>query len=270
MTTRVELSARKVLSLTLGLAVSLVLVGGTAFARDIEYGSGEVSVNVTPGEPTQIKFPGTILGGFKKQVSALALDRKDSDLIVFASEGLSQQGEAIIVRLKDGRSYSIRIKKSNETSPRDAVVKIEDDRSTYVDEDELKPHEEKKFDYAPASTVSGLMREMVLVAEFGKKNIPGYRVSDRHQGDTVLADGAIHTTIDKIFIGPNLWGYVLDAKNNLGQTVKLNPATFRLDGTRAISAKTWELAPTPYNVEQQISSRDKTKVYVITKAKRYK
>jgi len=249
-------------------ALPLVLLNN-AEARDIEYQGGEVTINVAPGEPTQIEFPGEIQGGFKKNLSSLHLDRKDDDLIVFASEGINADGEAIIVRLKDGRSYSVRVRLADSLNPRDDVVKVEDKSIGYIDEQEEASYKEKQFGYAPPTTVSGLMREMVLFSEFGKKGITGYRVSDRFRGETVLHDGSMKASIDVIFIGPNLWGYVLDTENLLDQTVQLNPATFRLDGTRAISAKTWELAPRPMNAEEQVVKREKTKVYVITRAKKY-
>jgi TraK protein len=241
----------------------------SAEARDLEYNSGEVSVYVTPGEPTQIQFPGVISGGFKKKMSSVSLDRKNSDLIIFARENLSKQGEAVIVRLEDGRSYSIRIEPSTTEKPRDDVVKIDDLRSSFVSgsEEEEPPYKEKTFGYAPPSQVSGLMREMVLNAEFGKDAISGYRVSTRHKGETVLNDGTLHATIERIYIGRNLWGYVLDAENLLDTSQKLNPASFRLDGTRAVSAQFWELAPRPLDVEQQIAGRHKARVYIITKAK---
>lgn len=261
-------------TITSGFLIGIVgafLLVNTASARDVEYNDTEVTINVTPGEPTQIQFPGIIKGGYKKQLSNLHLDRKDTDLIVFATEGLNVKGEAIIVRLDDGRSYSIRVRLANQENPRDDVIKIEDRRdNTINEEEELKDYEEGKFEYAPSSTVSGFVREMILVAEFGKKGIPGYRVSNRFKGESVLHDGAIRATVDKIFIGPNLWGYVIDAENLLDQSQKLNPATFRLDGTRAISAEKWELAPRPLTIEQEVARKDKTKVYVVTKAKSYR
>jgi hypothetical protein len=252
------------------ILVTIITIGlnTNCQARDIEYQGSEVTISVTPGEPTQVQFPAEIQGGFKKNLSSLHLDRKDSDLIVFAAEGLSSDGEAIIVRLKDGRSYSLRMKLSDSLNPRDDVVKMID-RSVGYAEEETAPYQEKNFGYASSSTVSGLMRELVLFAEFGKKKIPGYKVSDRYKGETVLNDGALKATIDVMITGPNLWGYVLDTENQLDQTVKLNPASFRMDGTRAISAKYWELAPQPINAEQQVSARHKTKLYVITRAKKF-
>ncbi|MCB0336186.1 MAG: hypothetical protein KDD62_07765, partial [Bdellovibrionales bacterium] len=245
---------KKLIALVLGTVAIVSLSANAAFARDIEYKNGEVSVFVTPGEPTQIQFPGKITGGFKKQQSSLNLDKKETDLIVFATEGLRDRGEAIIVRLDDGRSYSVRIRLSDNTNPRDDVVSIDDDRSRLVSSDDnFDPTKEKNFKYAPSTTVSGLMREMVLAAEFGKQGISGYRVSERYKGETVISDGTMIAKIDKIFIGPSLWGYVLSTENLLDQTQQLNPATFRLDGTRAISASNWELAPRSLNIEQQIA-----------------
>lgn len=252
-------------------AIALVVAAPfSSFARDLEYADEEVAVRVVPGEPTQIRFPGIIAGGYKKSYSAISLEKKDGDLIIFANEKIDETGEAIVVRLKDGRSYSIRLQKANNESPRDDVIKIRDKRGSIIssEEDDSTPaYKDKKFDYAPATVVSGLMREIVLASEFGKGKIPGYQVTDQYKGETVLNDGTVQATIDRIFIGPNLWGYVLDVRNTLDVGQKLNPATFRLDGTRAVSFKNWELAPRPLNVEQQIAGQDSTKAYIVTKAR---
>lgn len=251
-------------------ALLVVLIPSVLFAKDIEYQDEEVSVYVSPGEPTQIEFPGIISGGFKKKISAVSLDRKEGDLIIFATESLADTGEAIIVRLTDGRSYSLRVLKASEENARDSQIRIKDDRGALVDpeEEEEAPYKEKQFNYAPANQVSGLMREMVLAMEFGKASIPGYRVSDKHQGEVVINDGTLNATIDRIYIGPGFWGYVINVENLLDQSQRLNPATFRLDGTRAISMTNWELSPRPFNIEEQISGKDKTKIYIITKAKK--
>jgi hypothetical protein len=92
-------------------------------------------------------------------------------------------------------------------------------------------------------------------------------MSERHKGQTVVSDGAILAKVDKIFVGPNLWGYVLDTTNLLDQSQKLNAATFRIDGTRAISASSWELSARPLNVEEQISSKHNAKIYIVTRAR---
>ncbi len=250
------------------VAVATIMTTSIAAARDLDYQDGEITVFVTPGEPTQLQFEGTVTGGVKKKSSALSLEHKDSDLVVFSSEALADSGESIIVRLKDGRSYPVRVKRAEDAHQRDDVVRVNDERLYAGDPTEEPAYKEKKFDYAPATQVSGLMREMVLVSEFGKKSIPGYRVSDRYKGEPVLNDGTLVATIDKIFMGPNLWGYVLDAKNLIDQSQKLNPATFRLDGTRAVSFKNWELAARPMTIEQQIAGTHDTKVYIVTRARR--
>lgn len=268
--TTVTTSAKRHGRMIRGLILFLLVVCGTSlsYARDVEYKGGETTVRVNAGEPTRIEFPSEIQGGFMKQLTAVHVDRKDNDLIVFASADLPPSGEAIIVRLKDGRSYSLRIEPASIETPRDAVVRIYDERSAYEEGEELeKAYEEGKHEYAPPSKVSGLMREMVLAAEFGKDTIPGYKVTERHKGETVLDDGAMTAKVDRIFVGPNLWGYVLDAENNLDQTLQINPASFRLDGTRAVSVTNWELSPRPYTVEQQIARKHQTKVYIITRPK---
>lgn len=261
--------------LRLGGQLCLVLIGLAAIvhsaqARDVEYQGTELPVYVTPGEPTEVQFPGKISGGFKKKLSAVSLERKNERLVLFAGENLAANGEAIIVNLDDGRSYSLRIVRPNATSARDAILNIKDERGALVAEsaEEQPPYREKNFAYAPSSAVSGLLREMVLVAELGKKNIAGYKMNDTYRGQKVLDDGTLLATVDRIFIGPNLWGYVLDTQNVLDQSQKINPASFRLDGTRAISARNWELAARPLNIEQQLAAKDKTKVYIITRARK--
>ncbi|MCB0318618.1 MAG: hypothetical protein KDD56_07660 [Bdellovibrionales bacterium] len=251
------------------LIASVVLgLPSAALCRDVEYKGGEVSVYIRPGEPTQIQFPEDIQSGYKRKQSALSIDKKGRDLVVFASDTLVNEGEAIIVRLNNGRSYSLRILKSDDQNLRDALVKIADDANLILSsEEEVGSISNPISEKASAQTVSGLLREMILVAEFGKTNIQGYRVSNQYKGETVLNDGTIEAKIDKIFMGPKYWGYVMDAANKLGVSQKLNAATFRLDGTRAISAERWELSPTPLNIEEQIAGSHKAKVYVITKAR---
>ena len=105
---------------------------------------------------------------------------------------------------------------------------------TLSKEEEAPAYAEQKFPPARADQVSGLMRELMLLAEFGKGSIPGYQRSDKYRGEVVLDDGALKATIDTIYIGSRYWGYVLDAQNSLDTAMKINPATFRLDGTHAI------------------------------------
>ncbi|NMC63321.1 MAG: hypothetical protein GYA55_09160 [SAR324 cluster bacterium] len=253
--------------LALIVAASLPL---QSLARDVDYNDQELEVYVNPGEPTQIQFPDRISGGFKKKTSVITIDKKDTDLVVFAQDALPESGEVIIVRLEDGRSYSLRIRKAGPAAARDDIVRIEDSRpavSYGKEEDETPAYRNRNFPYAPTNVVSGLMREMILAAEFGKSSISGYRASDRYAGQIVLDDGTLRATVDKIFLGPNLWGYVLDVENLLDQTQKLNPATFRMDGTRAISARNWELAPQPKTVEQKVANQHRTKLYVVTRSK---
>lgn len=251
------------------LVVATVCGVSAAFARDIEYSGGEVTIQVTPGEPTQIQFPGKISGGFKKKNSAVSLDRKEKDLVIFATEGLADSGESIIVRLEDGRSYSVRAQRATNSSTRDTLVTVNDSRASSIlsKEEEEPAYKDKSYPMAATNQVSGLMREMVLIGEFGKSNVPGYQVSDQYKGQVVLQDGTITAKIDRIIMGPSLWGYVIDAENQLDTTQRVNPAAFRLDGTRAVSMQRWELSPKPITVEQQIAGKHAAKVYVITKAK---
>jgi hypothetical protein len=254
------------------MALVSLAISERAFARDVEYssGNGEIQVWVNVGEPTEIVFEGGhIKDGFKNSNAGIALDRKDSSLVVFGKENMNEAGEALLVRLEDGRSYPIRVRKATPDNPRDAQVIVGDGKSAVGsgEEEESSPYKERSYEYAPPSKVSGLMREMALVAEFGKAAIPGYQISEKFRGQTVVSDGAIIAKIDKIFVGPNLWGYVLDATNLLDQSQKLNPASFRIDGTRAVSASQWDLAARPMDVEQQVSNKHNTKVYIVTRAR---
>lgn len=264
------LSMRKTACYSVAL---LALTVSNAFARDLELkaNQAEFTVYVTPGEPTQVTFPGAVLGGYQKNNSKLALQKNDSDVVIFANQDLSPSGESLMVRLQDGRSYSVRAKRALEPAQRDQFVNVFDKRSNILEgegEDELPAYKEQASRKAPNTAVSGLMRELMLAAEFGKSKISGYTKTDRYKGQVILNDGTMLATVESIFIGPTLWGYVIDAANMLDQTQKINPATFRLDGTRAISASQWELAPRPNTVEQEVAARDKTKIYIVTKARR--
>lgn len=264
------------LSNSSGISLAILLAGcigmaRLAHARDVEYssGNGEIQVWVNVGEPTEIVFEGgRIKDGFKNSNAGIALDRKDSSLIVFGKDNLNENGEALLVRLEDGRSYPLRVRRATADNPRDAQVVVGDGKTAVGEEEQVVPGgPEPRYDYAPPSKVSGLMREMALVAEFGKSSIPGYQMSEKFKGQTVVSDGAIVAKIDRIFVGPNLWGYVLDATNLLDQSQKINPATFRIDGTRAVSASTWELSARPMDVEQQVANKHNTKVYIVTRAR---
>jgi hypothetical protein len=246
-------------------------LSSSAFARDAQYdGSGEVNIYVKPGEPTQVTFPGKIQGGFKPKNSPVTLERQENYLIVFAQQSLKLDGEAIIVSLADKRTYSIRILPATGDTPKDGQVTITDPRAPEADEEptaDTKPDAPRNF--APTTAISGLMREMMLVSEFGKKKgIAGYKRSNRFSGETVLDDGALNAKIDEIFMGTDLWGYVLSVENKLQTNQRVNPATFRLDGTRAVSCDKWELAARPLTPEQQVAQAHKGHVYIVTRAKR--
>ncbi len=260
-------------SSSLFLAVSLGIIGlglKSAEARDINYTGNEQTVYVKPGEPTQITFPGKIEGGFKRKHSSLALERQDNYLIVFAQPQLAPEGEAIIVHLDDKRTYSVRALPASDEHPRDGYVSFNDLREPDGEsEDSASNKPNQPTGFAPPTVVSGLMREMILVSEFGKqRSIPGYKRSNRYSGETIMHDGALEAKIDEIFMGTDLWGYVIDVENKLETTQKLNPAAFRLDGTRAIGADKWELSARPETAEQMVADAHKGKVYIITRSKR--
>lgn len=240
------------------------------YAREVEYTGKEVPVYVTPGEPTQVTFPEKIEGGFKRKHSSLALERQGNFLVVFAQPEIPYEGEALLVHLKNKRSYALRILPSDDDNPRDEFINMQDMREEYLNDgqQERDPYLQPRG-FAPATLTPGLMREMVLVAEFGKRGgIPGYRRSNRFTGETVLNDGTVEAKIDEIFMGTDLWGYVLTVENQLDTTYKINPAAFRLDGTRAVGAERWELAPRPQTAEQQVANAHKAKVYIVTRSLR--
>jgi hypothetical protein len=242
----------------------------SAWARNLEYNGQEAPVYVSPGEPTNIKFPDKIAGGYITNDSSIQLQREGSDLIIFTSGQIKSQGEAIIVRLKDKRSFSLRLLPTSDINPRDPMVSVDDMSENSLEElreedDDSKSYEPQDGKYAPPTVLSGFMREMVLFSEFGKPKIQGYEVSSKHRGETIFHDGTMHAKINSIFIGAKYWGYVIDTENLLDTNQLLNPGTFRLDGTRAVSANRWELAAKPLTNEQELAGRHKTKLYIITK-----
>ncbi|MCB0360251.1 MAG: type-F conjugative transfer system secretin TraK, partial [Bdellovibrionales bacterium] len=245
---------RKQCGLLLAALGAILLLAMPALARDIAYEGGEEVIHVKPGDPSQITFPGKIEGGFKRKNSNLVLERQGDFLIIFAQPTLQPDGEAIIVHLDDKRTYSLRVKPATSSEQRDGFVRITDTRAPDLETEEgyQKKESVQPDGFAPQTVVSGLMREMILVAEFGKrKGITGYRRSNRYSGETVLHDGAIIAKVDEIFMGSNLWGYVLSVENLLDTTQRLDPASFRHDGTRAVSIERLELAPKPKSDEQK-------------------
>ncbi len=256
----------------LGAAFVCTLMISPAWARELRYTGTEQTIYVTPGEPTQIVFPSKIEGGFKRKNSSLALERKENFLVVFAQPEIPYEGEALLVQLDDKRSYALRISPADDDHPRDEQAKVIEDREEALGDDEdyapETPYEQPRG-FAPATVASGLIREMILVAEYGKqRGISGYRRSNRYTGEAVLNDGTVSAKIDEIFMGPDLWGYVLNVENLMDTNHKLNPATFRLDGTRAVAAQRWELAPRPVTAEQKVSNHHAAKVYIVTKAQK--
>lgn len=253
-------------SLLLGLVV--LVCSDHAYARDVNYSGSEIPVYVTPGEPTQITFPSKISGGFKRKHTSLALERQGNFLVVFAQPEIPYEGEALLVHLDDKRSYAIRILPSDDDNGRDEFIKIKDLREDEGVEGNGTP--DNKFPvagYAHPSIVPGLMREMILISEFGKRGgIQGYSRSNRFTGETILHDGTISAKIKEMFLGSNLWGYVVEVENLVDTTYKINPAAFRLDGTRAVMAERWELSPRPETAEQSLANAHKAKVYIVTKA----
>ncbi len=251
-------------------AFLLVASGEEANAREVNYQGSEVPVYVTPGEPTQITFPEKIEGGFKRKHSALALERQGNFLVVFAQPEIPYEGEALLVHLGDQRSFALRILPSDDDNPRDEFIDVRDMRggADFDEGGETDPYLQPRG-FAPPTVVSGLMREMMLIAEFGKRGgIPGYRRSNRYTGETVLHDGTIEAKVQEIFMGTDLWGYVLDVENLLDTNYKINPASFRMDGTRAVAAESWDLAPRPDTAEQKIAGAHKKRIYIVTRSLR--
>ena len=249
---------------------NIVFIPNLAFARDISYTGSEEKIYVSPGEPTQITFPGKVSGGFFASKGKVSLKKEGSFIVLFAQPGLAPSGEVVILFLEDERSYSLRVLPAGVEQARDDAVKIIDDRDPEIELEQPKGDVlSKETPFAPPSVVSGLMREMMLVAEFGKKKgIPGYRRSNRYSGEEILNNGAIEAKIDEIFMGADHWGYVLTVTNLLDTTQQLNPATFRLDGTKAIAFQNIQLAPRPQTAEQKISNKHQVKAYIVTRSKR--
>jgi hypothetical protein len=236
--------------------------GWLSHAKDIQYDGSEQKIYVTPGEPTQVVFPSKVQGGIKNKDSRIAIEKNDNYLIIFAKPGLSLDGEGIIIQIDDKRTYSLRIMPSDDSNPRDSNISVVDLRPPMM-------VEEEEVIKGKPSQLTEFMRNLILVAEFGKKKgIAGYRRSNQYSGETIMYDGTVKATLDEVFIGTNLWGYVVSVENLLDTTQKINPASFRLDGTRAITAQRWELAPKPQTAEQERAGAHKGKIYIITRSKR--
>ena len=255
-----------------GALTAVLCAAQYAYARDVDYQGSEIAVYVTPGEPSQITFPGDIGGGFKKKHSSLALERKGNFLVVFAQPEIPYEGEALLVLLQDKRSYALRILPSDDDNKRDEFIVIRDTREN-IEGPSGGPGSVDEFiqgrGYTSPALVPGLMRAMILSSEKGLRGgIEGYRRSNRYTGETILHDGTVEAKIKEIFMGTDFWGYVIEVENLLDTNYKLNPATFQLDGTRAVSAERWELAPRPVTAEQKLAGGHRGNIYIITAAQR--
>ncbi len=264
-----KVNMNRVLSIITGVVLS-VLISVDVHAREVEYSGSEIPVYVTPGEPTQITFPSKIAGGFKRKHTSLALERQGNFLVVFAQPEIPYEGEALLVHIDDRRSYALRVLPADDDNRRDEFVNIRDLREDYHgDGDGVSDERFPAQGYAPPTLVPGLMREMVLIAEFGKRGgIPGYSRSNTYSGETILHDGTIQAKVKEMFLGSSLWGYIVEVENLLDTTYKINPAAFRLDGTRAVLAERWELAARPQTAEQAITNAHKANLYIVTKSLR--
>jgi|YNPMSStandDraft_1061717.scaffolds.fasta_scaffold06378_1 hypothetical protein len=247
----------------------IISSGFALLARDIEFTEGEVKVFINPGEPTELRFPGSITVGYKKQGSSLSVDRQGNTLVLFAQSRVQPDGEVLLVRLADERSYSIRVLNAPSPDQRDSIVVIKDNRRPVIsdEEEKLPQYRDRRFVYPSQYQVAGLVRELVLVSEFGKESIPGYRVSEAGKGTVVVNNGAIMARLVRMYLGPQLWGYVLEAENVTDEVVKIDPAIFKIAGTRAVSASSWELSAKPITAEQRLAGTHKSFVYVVTKAR---
>jgi hypothetical protein len=233
-----------------------------SYAKEIRYNGTEQKIYVIPGEPTQVVFPGKVEGGFKNKDSRVAIEKHDNYLIIFAKPGLSLEGEGIIIQIDDKRTYSLRVTPADDNNQREGNVMINDLRPPMITEEE-------EVVKGKPSAITELMKNLILIADFGKKKgAAGYRRSNQYSGETIMYDGTLKATLDEVFIGANLWGYVVSVENLLETTQKINPASFRLDGTRAVAAQRWELAPKPQTAEQERAGAHKGKVYIITRSKR--
>ena len=184
------------------LALFLLIPLENAEARDFNYTGGEEArIYVTPGEPTQVSFPGKIKGGFMASED-ISIKRQDNFVVVFAQQGLSPDGDVLIIHLEDSRAYSLRVIPSGFSDhQRDSMVKIIDTREPEFEEESVETKiRETKGPYPSPSVVPGLMRELILISEFSrKKGIPGYRRSNIYSGETVLNDGTVSAVVDEIF-----------------------------------------------------------------------
>ena len=64
--------------------------------------SSQMEILVPIGEPVQIEFDQTVVGGFKPAKLALNMELRGRSLLMTAPNGLPARGSAVVVRLQDG------------------------------------------------------------------------------------------------------------------------------------------------------------------------
>jgi hypothetical protein len=91
---------------------------------EITFGPSDPVINVAIGDPTVIEFEAAVDGGWMRKSSGLSLQPRDNVLAVFPSSKLQPQGEAIAVRLKDGRIYRMHFAPADASHPAQGRIKV--------------------------------------------------------------------------------------------------------------------------------------------------
>ena len=118
--------------LIIALFILFNLVAVNLYARDILYEGSEVQVFVTPGEPTQIDFDAEVQSGFKGSGAGFKVEPNGKSIIIFPQEELSASGGVIIVKLKNDKTYTMRVKSADTYNPRDDIVTLKDDTPAFL------------------------------------------------------------------------------------------------------------------------------------------
>lgn len=221
----------------------------------IKHAGPEITIYVSPSEPTKINFPRGVFSATPGSSEDLPLARGEWGLQVGAAPNLPKEGRSIHVRLIDGRQYRVLF------LPAD---------------DENEHHDVMNIDMKSPSTPAGsipmagndravleLLNHLKSAASGALKSIPDYSRESGQRDAVLFTKNELRGTVREHYRGERLQGYVLVVQNLGTVPLKLTPASIPLRGVLGAQFERSELAPRPSRMDPQGTGADQSTAFVV-------